>query len=135
VTSPKRRAIDTAHAMGFVVDAQRTGLGAPDPSVGRFLDRVAPTSFREYVRGSTEVEEVRAAAQQLAHAWGEELDRVPDGGRLLMVSHSGVIELGAAAAWPGTVAEWGPTLAPLEGIRLQREQRRWVDGEVLRIEE
>jgi broad specificity phosphatase PhoE len=132
VTSPKVRAVQTALAMGYAVDAQRPELGEPEPSIGRFLDRAAPSTFHEYVRWSTEVAEVGAAGARLAQAWGEELDQVPDGSRLLMISHSGVIELGAAGALPDGADGWGATLAPLEGVQLDRVGGRWVSGAVLR---
>ena len=134
VTSPKPRAVETARAMGFAVDAEWEELGSvPDP-VARFLERESPSTFGEYVRWATTVHEVRAAAEALASRWARELDRLPDGGRVLMVSHAGIIELGAAGALPDEAAGWGPTLAPLEGIRLDRDRGRWVQGTVLRVE-
>lgn len=134
ITSPKPRAVETALSMGYVVDAEWEELGSlPDP-VGRFLDREAPSTFGDYVRWATAVHEVRAAATDLAERWGTELERIPDGRSLLMISHAGVIELGAAGALPDEAVRWGPTLAPLEGIRLGRERGRWVHGDVLRLD-
>jgi broad specificity phosphatase PhoE len=133
VASPKPRAVETAAAMGYPVDAEWEALAALPEPVGRFLERESPSTFGEYVRWATTVHEVRAAAQALAQEWGAALDRVPDGGRLLLISHAGLIELGAAGALPDEVVGWGPALAPLEGIRLDREHGRWVRGEVLRL--
>src|SRR5271155_1132493 len=132
VTSPKPRARETAEAMGFTVDAELELLGSlPDP-LGRFLDRESPGSFDEYVRWIARVEEVRDGSEALASAWAEELNRVPEGGRLLMISHAGLIELGAVGAVPQIAAAWGRTHAPLEGVRLGREEDRWAHGETLR---
>lgn len=134
ITSPKARATETALAMGFPVDEQWEELGAlPDP-VGRFLDRESPGTFGEYVRWVVAVHELRAAAVAIADRWGAALDRTPEGGRLLMVSHAGIIELGAAGALPDEAVHWGATLAPLEGVRLERDRGRWVRGAVLRRE-
>ncbi|HXQ48558.1 MAG TPA: histidine phosphatase family protein [Thermoplasmata archaeon] len=134
ITSPKPRAVETAISMGYLVDAEWEELGVlPDP-VGRFLDRESPSTFGDYVRWATTVHEVRAVAEGLAAQWGEELDRVPNGGRLLLISHAGVIELGAAGALPEEAVRWGPTLAPMEGVRLDRDRGRWVRGDVLRVD-
>jgi len=132
-TSPKPRAVETALSMGYSVDAEWEELGSVPEPVGRFLDREMPSTFGDYVRWATTVHEVRAAAESLARQWGEELDRVPDGGRVLLVSHAGVIELGAAGALPEEAVRWGPILGPLEGIHLDRERGRWRHGEVLRV--
>ena len=133
LTSPKARAVETAESMGFAVDAELEDLESlPDP-VGRFLERESPSSFGDYVRWASTVHEVRAAAEGLAARWAAELDRVPEGRSVLMISHAGVIELGAAGALPETAVRWGPPLGPLEGIRLDRERGRWVRGEVLRL--
>jgi broad specificity phosphatase PhoE len=133
-TSPKPRAVETAAAMGYKVDGQWEQLGQLPDIVARFLDRESPSTFGDYVRWATTVHEIRGAADALAAQWGEALDQVPDGGRILLISHAGVIELGAAGALPEVAVGWGPVLAPLEGIRLDRDRGRWVYGEVLRVE-
>jgi broad specificity phosphatase PhoE len=134
VTSPRARAVETAREMGYEVDARLPDLATLPPPVARFLEQESPTTFREYAWWAVEVDEVRATAERLLAAWGRELDRVPDGGRLLLVSHTGLIELAAASALPDDAADWGPTLAPLEGVRLDRVRGRWVHGEVLRVD-
>ncbi len=132
VTSPKPRARETAEAMGFPVDAELELLGSLPEPLGRFLDRESPGSFEEYVRWISRVDEVRAGSEALGSAWAEELNHVPDGGRLLMISHAGLIELGGAGAVPDFAIRWGRTLAPLEGFRLDREGDRWIQGEIFR---
>jgi broad specificity phosphatase PhoE len=134
ITSTKPRAVETAQAMGYAVDAEWAELESiPDP-VGRFLDREAPSTFAEYVQWATTVHEVRAAAEAFARRWAEELDRVPDSGRLLLISHASIIELGAAGAVPDQAVHWGANLAPLDGIQLDRSHGQWVRGEVLRAD-
>jgi broad specificity phosphatase PhoE len=133
VTSPKPRAQETARAMGFDVDALLDDLGELPEPIGRFLDREGPTTFEAHVGWTQTVQEVGEAARRLAARWATELGRVPDGGRLLMISHAGLIELGAAGAAPGPAVAWGRPLAPLEGVRLAREGDRWTRAEVLRL--
>jgi broad specificity phosphatase PhoE len=135
VTSTKPRARETAHAMGYDVDAELEELGSLSDPVARFLDRVSPASFAEYLGCVSRVDEVRAEGEALAARWAMELEKVPEGGRLLMVSHAGLIELGAVTAAGGTTAEWGRPLAPLEGVRLDRGSGAWTHAEVVRLGE
>ncbi|MCI4365562.1 MAG: histidine phosphatase family protein [Thermoplasmata archaeon] len=133
VTSPKPRAVETAVAMGLAVDAEIPELGAlPDP-VARFLEREPPSTFGEFVRMVAEVVEVRECAEGLATLLAHQLTLVPEGGRLLVISHAGLVELGATGVAGERVARWGPTLGPLEGVRLDRDGARWGHAEVLRL--
>jgi broad specificity phosphatase PhoE len=132
LTSPLPRAGETARAMGFRVDGEWPELGRLSEPVGRFLERESPGTFGEYVRWVVSVHEVRAAAETLATRIGAEVDRLPDGSSLLMISHGGIIELATAGALPDLAQSWGPSLAPLEGVRWEREGGRWVRGEPLR---
>lgn len=133
VTSPKPRAVETAAELGFAVDRQLEGLERLPDEVETRLEEARPRSFADYaelVRRSATVAEFARA--QLA-LWEAELARVPDGGRLLLISHGALIELGAAAARPDSVGSWGPSLGYLEGVRLVQAVDRWVDGEVVRL--
>ena len=133
VTSPKTRAVETAEALGFRVDATVAELAEMPDDAGLDLDRLGARSFADYVRG---VERSRAMAdygRRQAELMRRELARVPEGGRLLLISHGGVIEFGAAAARPSEAEAWGPPVGFLEGVRLRLDRGRWVGGEVLRI--
>jgi len=132
VASPKPRAVETAQALGFTVDALLPELAMMPDDVGLPVDELHPRSFADYVRfvGRSEAMAEYAAGQ--AKLMREELERVPDGGRLLMVSHGGIIEFGAAAARPEDALRWGEPVSYLEGIRLTLSRGEWVRGEVLR---
>jgi broad specificity phosphatase PhoE len=132
VTSPRVRAIETAEAMGFVVDARLEELGSLPPSIARRVDGGGLVTFGEFVHLAGAYPEVRDVAERLAAAWGREIARVREGGRVLMISHAGILELGVVGAVGDRAANWGESLAPLEGVRLDWEQGRWVDAEVLR---
>jgi broad specificity phosphatase PhoE len=134
VTSPKPRAVETATAMGFPVDEEVEALERMPDEVEARVDEARPRSFADYaalVRRSGVVAEFARSQSAL---WEAELARVPEGGRLLLISHGGVIELGAAAAVPQRVDSWGPSVGYLEGVRLTREGNQWTEGEVLRVE-
>lgn len=132
VTSPKPRAVETAIELGLRVDAEVPELGTMPDDAGVPIEPGALGSFAEYAEL---FHRSRIAAQygreQLA-VWLRELDRLPDGGRLLLVSHGGLIEFGAAAALGTRIATWGPVLGPLDGVRIVRHGSRWIRGEVVR---
>jgi len=134
ITSPKHRAVETAEALGFRVDATVPELaempddaGLPDDSLGRH-------TFAEYVRGVARSRAMAEYARRQADLMQRELERLPENGRLLLISHGGVIEFGAASARPREARGWGEPLAPLEGVRLSLDRGSWVRGEVLRVE-
>jgi|HubBroStandDraft_1064217.scaffolds.fasta_scaffold08175_3 broad specificity phosphatase PhoE len=133
VTSPKPRARETAEAMGCIVDAEAPSLGEMPDDVGLPIDEMLPRTFADYVSFVRRSEPIAAYARAQADQWRVELERLPERGSLLMISHGGIIELGAAAALPGAAATWGATLGYLEGVRLVWDGRRWMSGEVLRV--
>jgi broad specificity phosphatase PhoE len=133
VTSPKPRAFETAEALGFRVDAVVPGLAMMPEDVGLSVEVLNARSFADYVRLAEQSEALGEFARDQADLMREELERVPDGGRLLLVSHGGIIEFGAAAACPREAAGWGPQVAHLEGVRLSLSRGEWVGGEVLRV--
>jgi broad specificity phosphatase PhoE len=133
VTSPKPRAIETAEALGGRWDGTVDGLGQMPDDVGVSGDVLHLRSFAEYVAMIHRSEEMATYAAGQAQLWRTELERVPEGGALLLISHGGVIEFGAASALPTTARRWGPPLGYLEGVRLQWDGQRWVSGEVVRV--
>lgn len=133
VTSPLPRAIETALALGFAVDAElRALLPAPDAVDGNVVAR-PPASFADYVRLVEHGGQTEQFARRQEETWRSELSRLPDGGRLLAISHGGVIEFGAAAALPTVARQWGAPLGLLEGVRLYLDGERWADAEILRV--
>jgi len=132
VASPKPRAVETAEALGFAVDAVLPELAVMPDDVGLAIDELNPRSFADYVRFTARSEAMAEYATNQANLMREELERLPDGARLLMVSHGGIIEFGAAAARARDAMTWGAPLGYLEGIRLSLQRGEWVRGEVLR---
>jgi len=132
-TSPKPRAVETARAMGLSVDSELPALAEMPDDVGIMIDELHPRSFADFVELTERSVSMATYARHQLEAWRAELERVPDGGALLLVSHGGIIEFGAAAALPRVARTWGPPLGYLEGIRLRWDGRRWLSGEVLRV--
>ena len=133
VTSPKPRAVETAEALGFPVDATLPELAEMPDDAGLSVDSLGLRSFADYVRGVARSGAMARYADRQADLMLRELERLPENGRLLLISHGGVIEFGAAAARPREARAFGEMLGHLEGVRLILDRGRWVRGEVLRV--
>ena len=133
VTSPQPRAIETAEAMGRTVDVTLAALSEMPDDAGVPIDRFRPRTFSDYADLVRQSPVAAAYGASQAELWCTELDRVPDGGSVLLVSHGGVIELGAVAALPRVAPSWGPALGYMEGVRLRWDGQRWAAGEVVRL--
>ena len=133
VTSPKPRAIETAVELGLRVDAEIPELGTMPEDAGFPGDPSRLASFAEYHSLFRKSEAMATYAGAMVEIWVRELERLPEAGRLLMVSHGGMIESGAVAALGELTATWGEVLGPLEGVRLVRDGGRWVGGNPVRV--
>lgn len=133
LSSPKPRAVETVEALGLVLDGTLPELGVMPDDAGVGGNAPAPRSFAEYGRLAERSGEAAQYAARQAALMRRELERVPDGGRLLLISHTGIVEFGAVGARPHDAAAWGPPAGYLEGIRLTLDRGKWVRGEVVRV--
>jgi broad specificity phosphatase PhoE len=133
VTSPKPRAVETAEALGFAVDAFVPDLGGMPDDAAPALGGLDLRSFADYVRLVDRSEVAAQYARRQADRLREELERTPEGGRMLAVSHGGIVEFSAAGAVGHAASQWGALVGHLEGVRLTLDRGRWVRGEVIRI--
>ena len=133
VCSQKPRAVETAVAMGYTVAAELDELGTMPSELQTLIDAVHPRGFADYAALVARNPAMARYARGQEALWRHELESVPDGGRLLIVSHGGVIESGAVVAAPTSANTWGATLGYLDGIRLYRDAGQWVRAEVVRV--
>jgi broad specificity phosphatase PhoE len=133
VSSPIPRAVETAEAVGFPPDALLPELALIPSDMDRLVESSNARSFADYVRLTEEKRSAAAYARRQSELLRKQLEKVDDGGRLLVVSHGGVIEFGAAGACPEDARTFGPMAGYLEGVRLFLDGREWVRGEVLRV--
>ena len=131
VSSPLARAVETAVEMGFGVDETLAELARMPP--GAFGDWPAPfASVSKLVGAGGAATEF---ANQTAGAWRGVIESVPDGGKALIVTHGGIIELGAAAAVPAAEhRSWGGPIGYCEGVRLTFDED-FLSCQVLRVPE
>jgi broad specificity phosphatase PhoE len=132
VTSPLPRAIETAVAMGAPPAETRPELATWGSRVEAALGPIVTWSdYAEAVRRSATV--ARFAEVQAAVLLGI-ARALPEGQRALVVSHGGVLEIGAVAALPeADHRAWGGPVGYCEGIGLVYDRGRFTDGAPLRI--
>lgn len=130
-TSALTRAFETAIAMGFVVHEQNELMN----TYGGAVEREAPWPM-PYFHYSEIVKQAGVAgryAHQLMDYYLKILERVPQGGSALVVSHGGVVELGVVACLPETdFSSWGEAVGYCEGAKLYWEDK-FIRAEELRV--
>ncbi len=89
VTSPRPRAVESAEALGLSVDAELPSLAEMPDDAAIPLDGLHPRTFEDYVELVERSPAVGAYARGQSERWRVELERVPDGGLLLLISHGG----------------------------------------------
>ena len=134
------RTTETAIAIGYAVDEL---IVPPIELVEAAFD---VTGHHErwaweqpWVRFTQLVEQEEAVARLgawLREAWETRLERVPDDGRILVISHGRMIEIGMIACLPdlprADFAGWGETLRQCEGVRMTWHDGRFGDPHLLR---
>jgi len=130
ITSTVPRAFETAVAMGYDVDEQLEQL---NPFMGNAEIRW-PASFAEFARVISQGGATARYAEAQATLWRSIVQRLPDGGQALIITHGGVVEAGAAACVPDADHRtWGPYCGYCEGVRLGLDGQRFTQVRVLRV--
>jgi broad specificity phosphatase PhoE len=133
ITSDLPRAFETAIAMGYAVDEQMKALSRIGSEVEAELDFDA--DFGSFARVVRKGGAAAQYARRMAKRWLAVAVALPDGGHALMVSHGGIIELGAIGCLPdANHAEWGAGCNYCEGVRLHFDGKTFVDVEILRVQ-
>ena len=133
LTSTVLRAIQTAEAMGFGVDEQVELLNTYGDSVEAEIPW--PASFAEYTEPIKRASGApRRYADRLVEFYCQLAEALPDGGTALVISHGGVVEIGAAACLPNADhAAWGKYVECCEGVRMLWENGTFTHAEILRV--
>ena len=132
VTSTVPRAFETAIAMGFAVDEQIEALATLSDEVDREMPW--PAGFADYARAVAQGKHSAHFSRKQAALWRELAQRIPVGAAALVISHGGIVELGAVGCMPeADHTAWGPYCDFCEGVRLGFEGDRFVSIEILRV--
>ncbi|HEY2980723.1 MAG TPA: histidine phosphatase family protein [Anaerolineales bacterium] len=132
LTSTLPRAFETAIAMGFAVDVQDKLL---NPYGGAVEKEVPwPATFPDYAAAVDRGNATWKFARRLLKFFSELAEDLEDDRVALLVSHGGVVEIGAVACLPDADhASWGAGLGLCEGVRLFWDNGKFEKAEILRI--
>lgn len=131
VTSTIPRAIETAIAMGFAVDRTVEAFGVLTDGVEREVSW--PSDFAAVAAAVRHGGAAQRFAAEQAQLWQDLVTGLPEGGRLLIISHGHIVDLGAVGSLPDADhAGWGGPIGYCEGVRVEYDgaQRR---GGLLRV--
>ncbi len=132
LSSPLPRAVQTAEAMGYVVDETAELLSTMGDAVE--LECPWPASFDEYAAASRQNGPTTRYAQRLADFYAKLVESLPEGGAALVVNHGGVVELSAIACLPtADFAALGDYIDYCEGVRLTWDNGKFINLQVLRV--
>lgn len=129
------RTLETALAMGYAVDELVDwdgGIGARDevPHHAQWDWEHPYVRYAQLIRTGGQL---AALAVRQVEQWRRIVERVPDGGVALAISHGGVIEPGLVACLPAAEhPRWGRPFAHLDGARLGYEAGEWREVEFSR---
>jgi len=132
VTSTIPRAFETAIAMGFAVDEQCEQLSTMGDDVDAEIQR--PASFAQVAQAIRQGGAAARFAQEQVELWRSLLVALPEGGRVLVVTHGGLVKAGAVACLPDADhSRWGPVCDYCEGVRLYFDGQQFTTAEILRM--
>jgi hypothetical protein len=132
VTSPLPRAVETAIAMGFEVDETLEALGDAPPSA---IDEIGwPNSFSGVMQAVVRGGACSKIADNQAVLWRQIAGRLSNSERALLVTHGGIVELGAVASLPdANHRDWGDAIGYCEGVRLFYDAEGCRGIEIIRL--
>ncbi|MBI4789503.1 MAG: histidine phosphatase family protein [Chloroflexi bacterium] len=133
VTSKAPRAFETAIAMGFAVDEQDERLSKMGEDVDAEI--TWPASFAEYARVIRQGGATARFARAQAEVWRSLARELRDGEQALVVTHGGIVEIGAIGCLPNADhAAWGNFCDLCEGVRLSFDGKDFVEQEIMRVD-
>lgn len=131
VSSEKPRAVETAIAMGFATDHQVSELGLLPENILAALNW--PNSLSEISKIVREDDACGQFSRGQANCWRAVLDQLSSGQVGLIVTHGGIIELGAIGLSPNADHSlWGDAIGYCEGFRFTKLGNE-ISCEVLRV--
>ena len=131
VTSAVPRAFETAIAMGYAVDEQIEQLAMMRDDVTAVIPWNAGYAAWAHVAQSDAV--VARYTQALGALLRSIVSAVPDGGRVLIISHGGIVEASTIGCVQSAMRIAGAACGYCEGARLSFDGETVTQVEVLRV--
>jgi broad specificity phosphatase PhoE len=132
VTSTLPRAFETSIAMGFAVDEQLAALSEMGSEVDAGVSWAS--TFAQVAQAARLGGPVARFALDQANLLRQIVAHLHEGDAALVISHGGIVELGAIGCLPDTdFTGWGEPCDYCEGVRLAFAGERFIAGEVLRV--
>jgi hypothetical protein len=134
VTSLKERGYETAIAMGYSVDEQIEELGVLPENV---LNEISwPCSFSRVSNICAHNQLCNTFAIGQANLWEQLVKELPDNEKCLIISHGGILELGAIKlSAEESFDKWGEAIGYCEGLRFIYDNSKFYLDEILRVDE
>jgi broad specificity phosphatase PhoE len=138
LTSPSPRAIETALAMGYAVDACLDALGEMAEAFVQEIGHHERWSWEEPFQVFAQILARGGATAQVGHhiqaAWRMAAEALPDPGKGLLITHGRLLEVGVVACLPETpMAVFGQPFGHCEGIQLRYEAGHFQLLHLLRL--
>jgi len=132
VTSGVVRAVETAIAMGYAVDERIEAIGTMGSDVSAEIHWEA--DYAEFAAAVHRGGPLARFAEFQAGLWSEIIKSVRDGSSVLMITHGGIVQAGAAGCVPDEdFCKWGPAPSFCEGLRLAHDGEKFVSAEIIRV--
>jgi broad specificity phosphatase PhoE len=134
ISSSAPRAIETAIAMGYAVEASYDEVSMTPNDLEKEVSW--GMGFSEYAEVIQKGGVTAKYAEKMAGFIKTIAEELLEDGIALIVSHGGLIEIAVIGCLPNIdYTFWGEPLEPCEGVRLAFDGERFVSAEILRIEE
>jgi len=133
ISSTLVRAAETAVAMGFAVNVEEELISTYGDEVQK--EAPWPQTFAAYAKAISQGGATKKYAGMLFDFYAQFAGALHDGGSALVISHGGVVEIGAVACFPDVKhGAWGTHLGLCEGVRLLWNDGKFQSAEILRLE-
>ena len=137
ITSHIPRTLETALAMGFAVNDQLEVLGNIPAEVwdeiGHHERWTWAEPFAMFANVIADGGPTAELGKRQRHAWTQALAAVPNNGKVLIISHGRIIEVGLVSCLPSAnYATWGAPFQHCEGVRLGYDGSQFGDMHFLR---
>ena len=134
VTSMAPRAFETAIAMGYAVDEQIEQLGMTSDAVNDVIQWNA--GFTAWSKAAHDVPTVMQYTQVMSDVLRSIVRALPDGSRILIISHGGIVEASTIGCVPvQTRFADDAACGYCEGVRLTFDGETVINLEILRIDQ